>query len=116
MTLLEPYQNGHGKGIGVGGIRCAVKLVKPLFNECLNERIVHYSKKNNNKTNKSMTKEKSDKLKVKEFENKKSKSKKSENKISGKCKIETCNKKTGKCKNNKTCVKIKRKVKKDYLD
>ena len=47
MTLLfeEPFQNGNGKGIGVGGIRCAVKLVKPLFNECLNERIIHYSKK-----------------------------------------------------------------------
>ncbi len=38
MTLLfeEPYQNGNGKGIGAGGIRSAVKLVKPLFNE--NER------------------------------------------------------------------------------
>ena len=67
MTLLfeEPFQNGNGKGIGVGGIRCAVKLVKPLFNECLNERIIHYSKKNN-KTNRSKTIEKSDKLKVKE--------------------------------------------------
>ena len=31
MTLLEPYQNGHGKGIGVGGIRCAVKLEKPFY-------------------------------------------------------------------------------------
>ena len=104
MTLLfeGPYQNGNGKGIGVGGIRCAVKLVKPLFNECLNERIIHYSKKDN-KTNKSKTKEKSDKLKVKELENEKSKSKQSGNKNSGKC-------------NNKTCTKIKRKVKKDYLD
>ena len=38
MTLLfeEPYQNGNGKGIGAAGIRSAVKLVKPLFNE--NER------------------------------------------------------------------------------
>ena len=116
MTLLfeEPFQNGNGKGIGVGGIRCAVKLVKPLFNECLNERIIHYSKKNN-KTNRSKTIEKSDKLKVKEIENKKSKSKQSEKTKSGTCKNKTCTKKRGKCK-NKTCTKSERKVKKDYLD
>lgn len=116
MTLLfeEPFQNGNGKGIGVGGIRCAVKLVKPLFNECLNERIIHYSKKNN-KTNRSKTIEKSDKLKVKEIENKKSKSKQSEKTKSGTCKNKTCTKKRGKCK-NKNCTKSERKVKKDYLD
>ena len=76
MTLLfeEPYQNGNGKGIGAGGIRSAVKLVKPLFNECLNERIIHYSKKNNK------SEVKSNKMKEKTIEGKKNKSKQSENK------------------------------------
>ena len=104
MTLLfeEAYQNGNGKGIGAGGIRSAVKLVKPLFNECLNERIIHYSKKNN-KTNRSNVEGgKSDELKVEKLKNEKCKCKQSANKKSGKCK-------------NKTCKKIK-KVKKDYLD
>ena len=50
-------------------------------------------------------------MKIKELENKKSKSKKSENKKLWKYKIETCSIKTGKC-NNKTCIKIKIKVKK----
>ena len=91
MTLLfeEPYQNGNGKGIGAGGIRSAVKLVKPLFNECLNERIIHYSKKNN-KTNQSKTELKSNKTKEKTIEGKKTKSKQSENKKTKKCK--TCSK------------------------
>ena len=106
MTLLfeEPYQNGNGKGIGAGGIRSAVKLVKPLFNECLNERIIHYSKKNN--------KSKSNKMKEKTIEGKKNKSKQSENKKTKKCK--TCSKKSGKC--NKACAKIKSRTKKDFLD
>ena len=58
MTILfeKSYQNGNGKGIGVGGIRCAVKLVKPLINECLNERIINYSKKLNIKTKKGGSK------------------------------------------------------------
>ena len=49
MTLLfeKSYQNGNGKG--VGGVRCALKLVRPLINECLNDKIVHYSKKMKNK-------------------------------------------------------------------
>ena len=119
MTLLfeEPYQNGNGKGIGAGGIRSAVKLVKPLFNECLNERIIHYSKKNN-KTNQSKTELKSNKTKEKTIEGKKTKKnnqrikKQSENKKNKKCK--TCSKKLGKC--NKACTKIKSKTKKDFLD
>ena len=104
MTLLfeEPYQNGNGKGIGAAGIRSAVKLVKPLFNECLNERIIHYSKKNNKSEVKSN----------KTIEGKKNKSKQSENKKTKKCK--TCSKKSGKC--NKACTKIKSKTKKDFLD
>lgn len=115
MTLLfeEPYQNGNGKGIGAGGIRSAVKLVKPLFNECLNERIIHYSKKNN-KTNQSKTEAKSNKTKEKTIEGKKIKSKQSENKKTKKCKNKTCSKKSGKC--NKACTKIKSKTKKDFLD
>ena len=108
MTLLfeVPYQNGNGKGIGAGGIRSAVKLVKPLFNECLNERIIHYSKKNNK------SEVKSNKMKEKTIEGKKNKSKQSENKKTKKCK--TCSKKSGKC--NKACAKIKSRTKKDFLD
>ena len=113
MTLLfeNPYQIGNGKGIGVGGLRCAVKLMKPLINDCLNERIIHYSKKINAKTKPKIRT--NDKLQSKKLVNEKSKNKKTSEE-SKKSKSKSKNK--TKLKEKQTDKKKKSKKKTDYLD
>ena len=103
MTLLfeKTFQNGNGKG--VGGLRCAVKLVKPLINECLNERIVHYSNKLNTKN-----KPKNNKISKSKSNSKSISKSKSESK--SKTKKNQAHKKIIKNQKNRN------KKKKDYLD
>ena len=100
MTILfeKSYQNGNGKGIGVGGIRCAVKLVKPLINDCLNEKIRNYVDKQKNKSTISKTKKENEKLGSKKLRNKNKSTKQN---------VKTIKNKVQKNKNKK---------KKDYLD
>lgn len=111
MTLLfeKSYQNGNGKG--VGGVRCALKLVRPLINECLNDKIVHYSKKMKNKPKVK----KQNEIPIKKMGIVKGKSK---NKSKNKSKSEYKSKTKSKAKNKtmKKHQKNKIKKKKDYLD
>ena len=107
MTLLfeKSYQNGNGKG--VGGVRCALKLVRPLINECLNDKIVHYSKKMKNKPKVKIQNE----IPIKKMGIVKSKSKnKSKSEYKSKTKSKAKNKTMKKHQKNKI------KKKKDYLD
>ena len=106
MTILfeKSYQNGNGKGIGVGGIRCAVKLVKPLINDCLNEKIRNYVDKQKNKSTISKTKKENEKLGSKTLRIKKTGTIKNK---SMKQNVKTIKNKVQKNKNKK---------KKDYLD
>ena len=107
MTLLfeKSYQNGNGKG--VGGVRCALKLVRPLINECLNDKIVHYSKKMKNK----QKVKKQNEIPIKKMGIVKSKSKnKSKSEYKSKTKSKAKNKTMKKHQKNKI------KKKKDYLD
>lgn len=115
MTILfdQAYQHGNGKGTGVGGIRKAVRIVKPWLSKCLNEKINMFARKQvqkNKRNTKMKSVKKNSKKSLKNINKKRSKKNKS---------------KTNKSKNSKNPSKKKNKSKsskkptkkiKDYLD